>query len=183
MGLFDAFKKKKPEPDYDPTNLRLQDLRRGFVVEYDLKNWQVSGEYEYDWGNNFFTREFQLDSGDDRCYLHVEEDDELVLTVSRKIGVRALGQDIPEYARKHEHPPERLVYEGVTYFLDEENYGYYRDTAAAGDNWSELVSWSYYDESEKRTLTIEQWGDRDFEASVGEVVPPYAFSNLLPGER
>ncbi len=107
MGIFDFFKKKE-EPAYDPTNLRVTDLEKGFLVDYDLNSWQVVAVYEYDWGNNNFTREFKLDSGDDVAFLHIEEDDELFLTLTRKIKVRSVGEDLPEKILKKEHPPKKI---------------------------------------------------------------------------
>ncbi|MFO7863967.1 MAG: hypothetical protein R6U85_08220 [Salinivirgaceae bacterium] len=49
MGLFDLFKSKKS--DYDVTNMKITDLKKGFVFEYDLKTWLVDEEYKYDWGD------------------------------------------------------------------------------------------------------------------------------------
>ena len=49
MGLFDKFKKKK-EPKYDPSNIKVTDIAQGFVFEYNMSTWEVKNEYEYDWG-------------------------------------------------------------------------------------------------------------------------------------
>ena len=43
MGIFDVFKKDKG-PDYDPTNIKITDVRPGFILEYDLKTWEVAPE-------------------------------------------------------------------------------------------------------------------------------------------
>jgi len=176
MG-FNFFKKKKPE--YDATNMRITDLRVGAVVDYDLKNWEVTREYRYDWGDEFFTREIQLKSADEVCYLHMEEDDELELVFSRKVNVHALLDDFPGYMSKNQQPPSRLEYKGRTYYRQSENPGYFQETG--GKKWQEFISWDYRDESEKWVLSIEQWDDDEFEASAGQVVAEYEFSNLLPG--
>ncbi|MEO1099612.1 MAG: hypothetical protein AAFX57_17950, partial [Bacteroidota bacterium] len=62
MGLFDFFKKKEKEPEYDVTNLKVSDLDHGFILEYDLKTWEVKEVYEYDWGNNNFSQEYMFHS-------------------------------------------------------------------------------------------------------------------------
>ena len=84
MGLFDRFKKKE-EPSYDPTNISVRDLDMGFVLDYDMKTWVVKGVYDYDWGDNFFTREYKIDSGEEQLFLSVEDDDELEIVFLRKI--------------------------------------------------------------------------------------------------
>ena len=82
MGIFDIFKKK--EPHYDSTNIRVQDLDVGFVFEYDLSTWEVQAIYEYDWGDDFFTREFKVNNGSLTRYLAIEED-VIVLPKTEKI--------------------------------------------------------------------------------------------------
>jgi hypothetical protein len=183
MGIFDFFKKKQ-EPSYDPTNITIKDLQKGFVLDYDMKSWVVREAYIYDWGGHYFTREYKLDSGDDSCYLHVDTNDDLSLTVSRKIKVRSIDEDLPEYIQQHEHPPKKVHYQGVTYLLDKESPGYFRDLADPDreEYWSELVSWEYYDEQEKNFISVEQWGEREFEAAIGKTAEAYQFSNILPGE-
>ncbi|MGK7395195.1 MAG: DUF4178 domain-containing protein [Candidatus Cyclobacteriaceae bacterium M3_2C_046] len=182
MGIFDFFKKKK-EPDYDPSNIKITDLQKGFVLEYDLKTWVVSESYEYDWGDHFFTREYKLDSGDESIYLHVEYDDELYLSVTKKIKLLMIDEDLPDYIVEHQHPPKKITYKGTTFYFDEESPGYFRNMSSSAENWSELISWDYYDETDKHILNIEQWGDREFDAAVGNVVQEFEFSNILPGEN
>ena len=64
MGFFDLFKgnKNKEEKHYDPLNIKVSDLEKGYLLDYDLETWTVTKMSEYDWGNNFFTREFTIKS-------------------------------------------------------------------------------------------------------------------------
>jgi hypothetical protein len=43
-----------------------------------------------------------------------------------------------------------------------------------------MFKWDYADDSGKYSLTIEQWGETDYELSVGREVEEYQFSNILP---
>ena len=182
MGLFDFFKKKKT-PDYDPNNMKITQLKKGFVLEYDLKNWEVTAEYEYDWGGNFFSKEYKLDSGDQVLFLTVVEDDELYLYVTEKIRIRNIDDDLPEYINRHEEPPSKVVYNGKTFYRDSESDGYFRDTADKEADWARVISWDYFDESEKEVLFIEQWGEKEYEASTGKVAEEFEFSNILPVDK
>ncbi len=181
MGLFDIFKKKE-ERHYDPNNIKITDLRKGFFVDYDMKTWQVTAEYEYDWGSNFFTYEYKLDSGDESVFLTVAEDDELEMFVCKKVNVRAIDEDLPEFIEKNEFPPKKLTYKGVTYFKDSENAGYFRDLSTKDDEGAEFISWDYFDESQKLVLSIEQWGEREFDAAYGKMAKEFEFSNFVPGK-
>ena len=181
MGIFGIFKKKKG-PDYDPSNVKITDLRRGFILDYDLKTWEVKEEYEYDWGDNYFTREFKLDSGDDIIYLHMDENDELSLSVTRKVKIRSVDEDLPEHIIKHQEAPKKIHYDGRDFFLDKETPGYFSGDPENDDSWIELISWEYYDNNEEYILAVEQWGDKEFAAAFGRVVKAFEFSNIIPGE-
>ena len=185
MGLFDIFKKEK-KPDYDPARITVKDLEEGFVFDYDLKTWVVKEAYKYDWGNNYFTREFKISDGNETLFLEVEDDDELEVSISKKVKVLAIDEDIPDVIDKEKRPPKKLLYKGVTYYREEESPGYFivsGQDEKNDENWSELIAWTYYDEEDENVLTIEQWGDFEFEASVGQYIEPYEISNILPKEQ
>ncbi|MEM9390677.1 MAG: DUF4178 domain-containing protein [Bacteroidota bacterium] len=180
MGLFDFFKKKEKEPEYDVTNLKVSDLDHGFILEYDLKTWEVKEVYEYDWGNNNFSQEYMLDSGDEVIYLGVEDKGELHLSVMKNIKIRKLGDDIIDKTIKKKRPPKKLEYDGISYHLHTDSAGYFNDKTKGTDDWEELIAWEYYDDEEQNVLSITQWGERDFEASVGRIVEEYQISNIIP---
>lgn len=179
MGLFDFLKKKK-EPEYDVTNMKVTDLKEGFVFEYNLKNWVVKEEYQYDWGKNNFTKEYMIDAGDEVAYLSVAEQGELYLTVTKDIKIQKLGDGLRDKISRNQKAPENLVYEGVMYYLDEDSAGYFNDITKGTNDWEELVSYDYLDENEAKCLSITQWDERNFDASAGVVIKEYEISNIMP---
>jgi hypothetical protein len=181
MGLFDIFKKRKPNLDYDPNNIRLLDLQPGFILEYDMKTWIVKKVYEFGWGNNFFSYEFYIDSGDTHLVMSVEEDtSELFVTLEKQVKIRSIDPDLPETILRNEVPPRQITYNGITYLFDRESVGAARPDGS-NEEWSNLISWEFYDHDNKHVLCIEQWGENDFEAYVGIVAKEHEFSNLMPG--
>ncbi|MBX2841135.1 MAG: DUF4178 domain-containing protein [Flammeovirgaceae bacterium] len=179
---FGFFKKKKKEeelPHYDPTNLHIRDLRKGFIVEYDLKTWEVDAEFEYDWGNEYFTYEYKLTCADDSIFLYIEEDDELVLTVSRKIPFGKLGEAVEDGINDKGKPPKEVIYDGKVFYRESQRPGFYKNVESKGES-EEFVGWEYIDDSEKFVLNIEQWEDDVYEASLGQFVNERDFSNILP---
>ena len=164
-------------PDLDPLDLSLTDLKKGYLVDYDLKTWQVTSHNRYDFDGDQ-AHEWELFSGDERCYLGAEKDDEYVWSVSRKITFSALGPAVEDHLLQHDDPPQAIVYDGTRYSLEESGAGYFfPDGRVAGD---ELIYWDYADETGEKLLTIEQWGETEFEASVGKTVQAYEFQNILP---
>jgi hypothetical protein len=182
MGLLDRFFKKK-QTHYDSTNIRVHDIDVGFVFDYDLTTWEVVSIYEYDWGNNYFTREFKINNGSESLFLSIEEDDELSLSISKKISVRKLGDSVFDFLMSHQKPPKSISYNGREYFLTKEAPGYYHDISKGDDAWEEFISWDFEDDSEDFLITIEQWGEKEFEASAGKYIDEFEISNILPGEK
>ena len=180
---FGFFKKRKEENEkplhYDPSNIRIQDLRKGFVLDYDLKSWEVTAEYEYDWGNEYFTYEFKLVSTDQTIYLYVEEDDELVLSISQRIPFAKLDERVEDSLQQKGKPPREIIFEGRVYYRDSESAGFAKEVDDPGMS-EEFMNWQYVDETGKYILNIEQWQDDEYEASVGQFVSANAFSNILP---
>lgn len=181
MGLFDRFSKKK-EAHYDSTNITVHDLDVGFIFEYNMDTWEVKGIYEYDWGDNYFTREFKIDNGSETLFLSLEDDDELILSVSNKIKVRKLGEEVFDQLMSTKNPPSKINFEGREYFLDKRAPGYFHDINGNPENWVEFISWDFEDDSEEYLITIEQWSENEFEASTGRYIKEFEISNILPAE-
>lgn len=170
-------KNQEDELDYDPSDIKLENLRKGAFFDYDLKTWQVKAEYEYDWGDEFFTQEFQITTADETCYLSVEDDDELEISITKKINLRSLEGNVADYIVRNDIAPPEVVHNGVKYFKESEDAGYWRNKK--NTSWEEFISWTYYDDTEKKTLTIERWDEQEFEASAGIVVQEHEFSNFI----
>ena len=181
MGLFDFFKKKETESTYDVSNITVLDLQVGFIFEYDLSTWEVQEASQYDWGDDYFTSEYKISDGNRVLFLSVEDDDELFLSLTEKVKVRVLGEDIPEYIAKNEKAPSKITYNGKDYFLESENPGYFNELGS--EEWAELISWDYEDKAGEDILSIERWGDFEFEAAVGKNIEEYEISNILPNKN
>lgn len=181
MGIFDFFKKKEEEPHFDPLNIKVSDLEKNYLFEYQLETWMVTAMFEYDWGNNYFTREFVVKCGDKKRYLEIEDDGGLKVTFSQDIKLRKLGASVTNHINTNNEPPREIVYEGILYYLDEKCPGYSRNVD--NDNWEELVSFDYMDDEEEKTLCITQYGDYEFEVTKGIVIKETDISNILPAKQ
>lgn len=177
--VFGFFKKKK-ESDYDPLNITVKDLRKGFIFEYDLRQWEVIGESTYDWGDNFFSKEYKITDGKDTFFMSVEEDDEVEVVLYEKVKVGRLEGDVAGEIIKNQMPPAEIHYNGMVFRRENESPGYYKDEDA-GTDWIEFINWQYYDEGEKHVLSIEQWEEKEFEASFGTIIREFEITNVLPG--
>jgi hypothetical protein len=179
--MFDFFKKKKA-PTYDVTNLSLKDLNVGFIFDYDMKSWVVKEVYKYDWGNNNFTSEYKVDSGDEVAFLHIADEGELEISLSKSIRISKIDEAITDEIEKNEKPPRKIHFDEELYYLEEDAAGYFRDLSNETEDWEELVTWEYLNDEATKVLSITQWDIRNIEASAGLVLKEFQFSNIIPSE-
>ncbi|HDL90433.1 MAG TPA: DUF4178 domain-containing protein [Thermodesulforhabdus norvegica] len=171
-------KKKEKTLAFDPTNLTLDKLQPGWFVDFDMKTWRVIAKSRYDMGDGFEMLEWELESGDERRFLCREEDDRVYWTWVRKVPVGMIDPGLKDHILKYEDPPEEIVFDGITFEMESYGGGYfYKNCVGPG---IPFLYWDYESENERYVLTIEQWGDTDFEAAAGEYVEEYQFSNILP---
>ena len=175
---WNPFKKKaEEEPELDPLNLTLSDLKPGYILDYDLKTWKVTAQHTYDYDGDR-ADEWELTCSDEVVTLEGEEDDGITWTLTRKISLSEIDGNLRAHLRENEDPPEQITCKGVEYKGESSSAGkFHKDGTGPGEDF---IVWDYVDSTEKKVLAIEQWGDDDYEASVGEVVEEYEFSNILP---
>jgi hypothetical protein len=178
---WNPFKKKDEGPEFDPLkDLTLSGLKPGYVLDYDLKTWQVTAQHRYEYDGDP-TDEWELTCADDVVYLEREEDDGVTWTLTRKVGANAIEENLRSHMKDNDDPPETLTFQGTEYEADSSDVGqFFKDGEGEGQ---EFISWSYVDESEKKVLFVEQWGDNDYDVAAGEVVEEFQFSDILPGGK
>jgi hypothetical protein len=181
MGIFDFLKKDKDQGPDPISGLSLKSMKPGYLVDYDLKTWEVAAYNLYDWGEGDQSHEWQLKSGDEVVYLELETDDEDDWSLNRKIPFGKIGAAVKDHILEHDDPPDEIEVDGVTYYLESAAGGHFlKDGEGPG---RPLLRWGYEDDDGGRYLGLEQWGEEEFEASSGAPVEEYQFSNILPREN
>lgn len=180
--VWDFFKKKKEdEPDvFD--DLVLSKMKPGFLVDYDMKTYEVTARNRYEWHEGGHADEWELKQGSEVLYLEREEEDgEVEWTLNRKMPISVLEGSIAQHIIDNEDPPEQVVYEGIKYFFVEDDIGEY--FKGRSDNGLQFVVWDFTDERQEKLLAIEQWGENKFDVTFGKEVEEYQFSNILPSTK
>lgn len=171
MGLFDFLSKKKA-PQAERTLLT---MKKGDIVDYYLKSWEVKSVGDYDWGNNIFSKEYELDSGDEKLFLHVTEN--MKCSVTKQVPIAKINSELKNRIVGTDEPQREFSYNGDIYALFESGQGYYSEEA---EDASAFVSWDFTDKEEKKLISISRWGEMDIESFVGTFVEPLEFSNIIP---
>ena len=180
MGFFDKIKTRLGMDEEEaPPELVLKNLQKGWLLDYDLKTWEVQAYNVYDWDGDL-SHEWQLMSGDEVRYLELETDDTDDWSFNRKIAFGRLGSGVKKSIQETGDPPSELELDGETFYLEEVAGGHFKkDGQGQGQ---EVLRWSYENDPGNKYLGIEQWGENEFDASMGEPVEEYQFTNILPRE-
>ena len=169
--------KDRDEESHAYVEYTLATMQVGFLVDYDLKTWEVTGIGTYDY-DGYRTEEWELTAGSDVYFLErARADGRTVWTLSHAIDFNAIEGDIAAAVAATGDPPESLRFEGLEYAGEESDAGIY--CADGEGEGREFVSWSYA-ATDGQLLFISQWGEREFSAYAGIVVEEYQFTDILP---
>ncbi len=182
MGLRKWFGGRQSEAEDEPAykEYSLSTMRVGFLVDYDLRTWQVTGRGSYDY-DGYTTEEWELQADGQVCFLErALEDGQAYWTLTRAIGIGEIEGDIAAAIIANGDPPDAVQFAGDEYVGSASEAGLYRKEGVDAER--EFVNWSF-EGAEGQVLFISQWGERDFAAYAGMEVEEYQFTDILPVEE
>ena len=108
MGFFDKIKNSLGMDEEEALpELVLKNLQKGWLLDYDLKTWEVQAYNVYDWDGDL-SHEWQLMSGDEVRFLELETDDTDDWSFNRKIAFGRLGSGVKKSIQETGDPPSEL---------------------------------------------------------------------------
>ncbi len=178
--------KEDERPTIDPiADLVVEKLRVGYLVDYDMRTWQVTDHQLYRFNDGRTAEEWELTEGREKAYLEVSRgDDGHSWSLSKTIPIGSLGGGTPshgvrEHVVEYEDPPHEIDWQEKRYFLEGSVGG--SMTPFSGGIAKQFVVWEFVDEGDESFVSIQQWGEREVTAASGFYVEDYQFSNILPG--
>ncbi len=169
--------------DYDPSRLTVENLQEGYLVDYNLRTWQVTSAGQSDWDSGLSAREFKLVSDLETIWLYFfKEGSHLTLVVTRPLNIYAIDQRLETQILHSKRPYNILEYQEVQYFRENALEGYQFNLSSKSLG-TKILAWEYYDEARRNYLRIEQLEPRNFRAMIGQVVSEFEFSDILPQDK
>lgn len=179
MGLRERLfgRKKSVEDEVDPlADLVLAKLKVGYLVDYDMRTWQVTAHSRYRFAGLDDVEEWELSASGEQRFLERAGGD---WSLSYKIAVGDIAGDVQRHILDHEDPPRTIVFRGAAYRLDASYAGHLLPDGGGAPE--PVIRWEFVDEAETGFVGIEQWGETEFTAAAGSTVEDYQFTHILPG--
>lgn len=170
--------------EIDVANIKLTDLRTGFIFDYNLKTWKVVKHSQFDWRNGNSEWVFKSVSGEENQFIFIkwESGDHFDVFAGKRVNTYAVDNDLDTEIVVHHRPKNVISYKDESFFREEQLEGTVFDLTTNSEG-EKIKVWEYFNEDRNKTLRIEQLGQRKFLAFVSERVSDYVFSEILPSAR
>ncbi|MFP4089258.1 MAG: DUF4178 domain-containing protein [Cyclobacteriaceae bacterium] len=170
-------KKKKEEQAWanEPKELALENVGPGGVIHLmnvgpDMEEYDVTilSKSIYREGENTEWYELEGDNGRQQVWISIEEDDGLDVTLAlRKLKLRELGINREDLDRMDKSAEGEFTFEGETYYFDYSNEAsFFSEGNTSADNEDFFYYWEFENEDEDKYITIEEWENGKFEATL-----------------
>ncbi|NME67062.1 DUF4178 domain-containing protein [Flammeovirga aprica] len=166
--------------NYDPTSIGINDIQLGYLIDYNLKTYQVVEHYQLSSNNETEEEKLVLLSGINELVLFKYFDQvNLKIRVTEKVNIYSIDEGLDTEILLKQQPKAILTVNGKRYYRDANHTGsFYSFTENKVTH--KYSRWEYYDESRVEYLTIEQIGAKNFHAYIGKLVHETDFSDILP---
>lgn len=164
----------------NPTNITLENLSKGAVLDYKLKTWEVAYAMQYDWSSGQVDNLFQLLSSADNMLLYLKKDMALFTPYVEEKGNYFDIEQLPENTNFGKLPVQ-FDYKGKTY-RKEGSYGgkVFPETVSGVRRGTDLIQSFYLTSDKLHSVRLEQKRDASISVFLGTKAEIYEFSNILP---
>ena len=170
----------------DESMLSVDNLRMGYIFDHGTETWEVISEAQYDWEDGLSEKLFKV--------RELGAIDSMLLLVSRDVGhvtvykalpvnIFAIDEGLEMEIMENKRPFNILNYQGVSYFREYTKAGSAFNLSNKAQRPTEIISWTYLDESRNRILRIERHGEESFKAFAGTVASPFDFTEIMKKEE
>jgi hypothetical protein len=173
--FFNLFKTKKEEEQPIKIDYNVHDLKKGYLLDYNLESWEVLAAYTYRY-KGYSSKEYKIRSSSETLFLNVSDSNSLLLGLSREANINNIDSGLRSSVAMGQ-PPTRITWDGDTYNLKESAKGEFADDARS--DWASFSSWEYVDAANKKFVYVSKWEDDSIECYVGDYLKEHEISSIL----
>ena len=167
---------KKDEQDIN-LNHSVRDLQQGWILDYDLRSWEVTDVAQWNWENAGQDKEFTITDGVDTFYLGLSRVQERPYGLFWEADYLSIPTSFRQRIGTRNQPPEEFAWQGKTYrFRDA---GKARVSSLTEDSFT-VVNYLYETADRTHALSINNYGAMSYEAYAGKYLERFEIGNILP---
>lgn len=168
------------KPNYDPVALTVENLAKGFMVDYNFKTWDVISEIQFDWQSGDSDRCFKLASDTKTMIVNLRKDSGHLDAVHfEPVSLFAIDPKLEAEIKMRNKPGNVIYYKDDTYYRETSKNGLFFVLNIASPA-KKVAVWEYFDESRNQLIRIENYGKEGIKSFIGKIVSPLDFSEILP---
>ncbi len=173
--LFGLAKNARPEQEVQ-IDFAVKDLQIGFILEYQLRNWEVTDRTTYLWDNGVKDLEFTISDGREKQYLNYAATDE-GLSIYWKEPLNEVWPQAAEKMRRGTGmDTQKIVFNGKTYTYAAEGYAIVQNSVEK----FEMRNWLFESEDQEFLLSFNKYEDNSCEVYAGKYIGRHTITNILP---
>lgn len=172
------FKSKTSEVQDTQIDFEIEDLKKGYFLDYDLKTWQITDFSTYIWDNGVKDFESTLFDGKDKLFLTYETVDEASsLFWEKKIDDIWIGARSKVRANQ-DMTQEKFWFNDLLYHFASQGSAKVKSTKETYT----LINWLFESEDGKHLVSINKYDDGTIDAYLGLRIAAHQISNITPGK-
>lgn len=173
--LFGIRKAKKGSEDTQ-IDFDVPDLKKGYILDYDFRSWEVEDVVLYTWDNGVKDYEYNLFDGKEKQFLNYE-------TVGQQISIycEANMNDVWSEARGKirksvDITEDEFEYKGNTYYFAGEGSAKVKSSIET----YHMQNWLFKNDTDDTLISFNKYEDNSMETYVGKKLKKHEISNILP---
>lgn len=172
--FFNLFKKKEDETPIN-INQTVHDLKKGYILDYNMESWEVLAAYTYKYKGHS-SKEYKLRSSSETRFLNVSDSNSLLLSLSKEANINNVSPSLRSSVAQGQ-PLTRFQWNEETFNLKESSQGQWTDDAL--QDWASFSSWEYVNRDNTKFVYVSKWEDNSIECYVGDYLKEHEISNIL----
>lgn len=174
--LFNAAKPVENSATDPQVDFAIGDLKKGFILDYDLHSWEVKEVAVYTWDNGVKEFEYHIFDGKQNLFLGYAPTDNKV-NIFWEAAADIVWPGVRQKLREGKDiTGDEFDYEGKKYHFSGEG------TAMISNSIEkfEMQNWLFESEDEKNIISFNKYEDQTIGVYVGMWINFHAISNILP---
>lgn len=171
-----GIKKARKGGSDEQIDFEVADLKKGFILDYDFRSWEVKDVVVYTWDNGVKDYEYNIYDGRDMKFLNYE-------TVGNSISIFWEGHinDVWPDARgkirnNQDITNSEFVYKGQKFFFSGEGTARVKSSSETFG----MQNWLFENDSDDTLISFNKYEDNSMEVYVGKKLKTHEISNILP---